>query len=261
MSILAADDVTALINRLGGTTVLTAADVSLITGDVVPRAEMMVREHLGYSVEQATYTEYLPDMDYRQPESTLEARFLSPGYGYTHGVSNPVSELFVNEYPLRSVTSVYENQIAWETDPVNGDFSSGFLLTAGSDYTVDFAEPGFSFSGSLKRFGAWSPIRKSVKVTYVAGYTADELDSTRWRAIKEAVMLTAHKFYLDVTMLQRTSKKTSGFGIVTSEKLDDYFVQFNVESIKNLLGFANTLPAQAVMLLRKHVWVHKLLSR
>jgi hypothetical protein len=263
MTILQQSDVTSVVNRLGGASVVSSADQDLINTDLWPGAEVAIKEYLGYDVEQASYTEYYPIQDGRYPEAALDARNWQDNYGagVQHLVAQPISEIFVKQYPLRSISHVYENQEAWTTDGVNGDWTSSpeFQLTIGLDYTVDWDEPGLCLSRSLKRIGFWPLIARSVRVDYVAGFTASELTSTRWRAFKEAVKLTLTSWYLGTTSFRRDGSSGS-FGMVASEGLKDWNVRYDMSTLQDM-SLTRSVPPKAKELLRNHVSVSRWFAR
>ncbi len=69
-----------------------------------------------------------------------------------------------------------------------GAFGNDTLLTSGSDYYLDVDEPGLSRSGQLVRIsGGWPTRPRTVRVSYFAGFTADELDGP-YSDIKGAIL-------------------------------------------------------------------------
>lgn len=252
MSFLTDSDIRKIVARVGGATAIGADDMAMIATDLAVQAQKTVKDFLGWGVEQATYTEFLPVVDNRLPESPLEAR----SFGSISGDGNQIlatdanSELFLSQKYVRSVTSVYENASAFITDPTNGDFSAGFLLTAGNDYTIDWSQVGLSESGILRRNGTWPVVARSVKVTYVAGLTAGELATDEYAAIREAAMMTTAFWYLDVRSY-RTSEGAEGFGPLTAESLGDWSVSYGAGGIMDKLGMVAALPPRAIGMLRR----------
>jgi hypothetical protein len=143
-----------------------------LLAQVQPMAENAVKEYVGYDIEQATYTEFLPSSDSYGDREPLVDRY----EGISGGRFAPVygrrrNRLRVSQLPLRSLTSVHENPPAWET--AGGDWPVTSLLLEGTGFRVDWREPGISWSGKLVRLAnGWPVESRSVKVTYVAGLTA-----------------------------------------------------------------------------------------
>ncbi len=256
MAFLTADDIQRIIARVGGAATIGSDDQVMIATDLAPRAQASVKTYLGWSIEQTSYTEFLPRIDQRLPEAPLESRQFG-----SLSIDGPIlattsnSELPLTEKYLRSVTGVYENRSAFETDAVNGDWTN-FQLTAGSDFTVDWDEPGLSFSSVLRRVGSWPVKARSVKVIYVAGLSANELATDRFTDIKEAAMLTIQLWYLDAVAFRRKQGQ-EGSGLVKSESLGDWSISYDQGGINTLLGISATLPPRAMSLLRKFKAVTK----
>ena len=107
---------------------------------------------------------------------------------------------------LRSITSIYEDLGAYGGQKA-GDFGSSALLTSGTHYFVNFdrdmSDPelngtqSLAIAGQVVRVGTcWSHIPRTIKVTYVAGLTASELDGA-WSDIKDVVVYeTSNQFGL-----------------------------------------------------------------
>lgn len=99
----------------------------------------------------------------------------------------PTRDLILRRRPVRSITSLYYRA---DADGVAANFTSDYLLTAGTDYGLFIDDPvnGWSQSGIVRRLGAvWGcgwyrapttlagrlePVRGSIKVTYAAGPTS-----------------------------------------------------------------------------------------
>ncbi len=259
--ILTATDMTNLIRRLGGSSILSADDQAMIADDLVPRAQAAVKRHIGYGIETGTYTEYLPSIDTRVSESPLDqGQWNTLGQGSMSLASEPISELFLREKPVRSITSVYENPNAFTTDPTNGDFSADFLLTPGESYQVDWDEPGSSFSGILRRAGFWPLVPRCVKIVYVAGLSVDDLATEKYQGIREAVMITAQLWYMDVRSF-RVKGGQGGSGMVKSESLGDWSASYDLGKIADDMGLSATLPQRAKSILREFLSMTKYFGR
>lgn len=218
----------------------------LVLMDVVrPLAEDAVKNYVGYSIEQATHTHFLPDSD----------DFIGEVTGYDV-LNNRVYEerdsglivVHPPERPIRSVTSVFEDPSA-EGGQGSGDFGASTELTQGVDFFIDWTVEGVSWSGRLQRIVTnWSSKRRTIKIVYVAGLTAAELAGTSAvrgpngggvSALRYAVFLTASIFYREAESLAN-----GGVGPIQSERLYDYSVTY-AKDIVSQLSFQYRLPYKA----------------
>lgn len=236
----------------------TPTSAQLVAMDVIrPLAEDAVKQYVGYSIEQATHTHYLPE------DSTYQGELV--GYDV---INNRVYEeyscgprfLYVPERPLRSITSIFEDPSA-EGGQASGDFGVSTELTAGLDFYIDYTVAGVSWSGRLERIVTnWSTKRRTVKVTYVAGLTAGELAGTTAirgpegggvSAIRYAAMMAASMYYNEAQSLN-----DGGQGPIKSERLYDYAVTYADDMVK-LMSMQYKLPPKAMLLLdpfRRYAW-------
>lgn len=138
------------------------------------RAESLVKKAFGCSIKQATYTHYLP---------TSRTRALG-------------KTLWLPEYPVRDVTDLREDLTA-RAGQRAGAFPASTALTQGEQFMVEYDDDTFSYDhdgnpnnadldvlpvgrwGKLHRtHREWPTFREfpgSLKITYVAGWSASEL--------------------------------------------------------------------------------------
>jgi hypothetical protein len=130
--------------------------------------------------------------------------------------------LQLTELPVRSITSLYEDSGAYGGQ-APGAFAAESLLVEGTDFYRDLDRSGLCKSGLLwKVAGGWSSEPRSIKVTYVAGYTADELAGKPGEVASAAdIKLAVLSGMLDQW---RSSGATAG---ITSESLADYSVSYS----------------------------------
>lgn len=167
---------------------LTSAQLTFLA-TIVPWVEAAIYQTIGYTLEQATYTEFLPSTGGERPPLEFG---IDIGWDRIGSVVMPRNRmdpssgmLQLSNLPARSITSVYENMAAWTAGTDDGDWPSTSLLDA-SAYRLDKDAPGISKNGRLIRtVGGWPSTPRVVKVTYVAGYTALEI-STNYGQIKLA---------------------------------------------------------------------------
>ncbi len=108
----------------------------------------------------------------------------------------------------------------------SGDFGDEALLTLGVDYYLDADQTGLSRSGQLIRIcGVWPARPRSIRVTYLAGFTAGELDG-EYSEIKLAVIDdVAQRFRLAKS---RQGSDGSGVGRIRSESIGgEYSVTYD----------------------------------
>jgi hypothetical protein len=196
-------------------TALTATQEAALSR-IHKRIERSVRRYLNCDILQpaSTYEEYLPAPNpYDQHWQEAPHMDFGPTLVLTH-------------YPVRDITSVYEESGAYAGFGTNA-WSSDALLSEGEDYFADYEFSGFSRSGWLIRVGnSWPARARSVKVTYTAGYTADELkgDVTDLRLdasdITQAIITaTGEAYNLSIEVKDRS-------GPLKSERLGDYSQTF-----------------------------------
>ncbi len=177
-------------------------------------SERLAKAYVGSSIVQATYTHYYPDIS--------GTRF---------------DTLRMKEFPVRSITAVYEDPQGY-FGQMPGSFAANRLLTAGEQYFMPLDKGGLSWFGHLKRRGftsAWGngsacwPVEPgSVKVVYVAGWTADELNGDVDDAaldandIKVAILQAVGAFWQNLQNQQLAIKP----GEEVSESLDGYSHSF-----------------------------------
>lgn len=218
---------------------------------LIPFAEDAVKQDVGYSILQATHTQFLPERDLTVDDTeqfdVVNDRVLIQREGQDDA-------LFLPERPVRSITSVNED-IGASGGQGASDFS-GANLTSGTDYYIDNTVSGVSWNGRLvKKFGTWSYRRRTVKVVYVAGFTAAELDAGTIRgpeggsilSFKMAAVLATSAWYLE----SNSFEPSSGYvGPVVSERLRDRSVTYSTAQLKQL-SMTMGLPQKSRELLKQ----------
>lgn len=244
-AICTTDEVFALL----GNSTPTAAETALLN-ILKPMAEDAVREAVGYSITQDTYTHFLPEFD----EDGLEVdRIDVVNDRVVFDYRGATNKLFAPERPIRSITSIYRDCAAYGGQG-SSDFPASSLLTAGTDYYVDYVSSGVSWSGMLVAIvGSWPTRSRTVKVTYVAGLTAGELAGTTAvrgpsgsgvGQLKYAALLAASLAFKEPESIQGSNS-----GPITAERLADYSVSYSAKDISNIFGFKQRLPSKVLDLL------------
>lgn len=103
-------------------------------------------------------------------ETYLDRHLVTASYTEYHTANCNQDELFLGEWPVTAVSSVYEDA-SWMTVAEASRYPSSTLLTSGTDYLAikPTREPS-PFGKLLKLTGYWSTTRRAIKVSYTAGY-------------------------------------------------------------------------------------------
>lgn len=181
MPIVPKDERTAWFRSRAGVTLTAAHDAFLDW--LAPTVEVCIWAVIGYDITQQTTTEFLPQSNGERPPLEFG---IDVGWDRIGGVVMPRSRmdpsqgvLTVSRLPVRSVTSVYENIVAWTTGATNGNWPASSLLPI-TAYRADMAEENLCKNGRIYRtVGSWPTVPRTVKITYVAGYTQAEIDTTQ----------------------------------------------------------------------------------
>lgn len=240
MSLCSNDDVFALL----GNDSPSAAQTALMN-ILRPLAEDAVKAEVGYSIEQATHTHFLPGFDEFGGEA-VSVDVLNGRVTFEYDEESSV--LYLPERPIRSITTLYEDRAAFGGQGAS-DFPASSALTGGTDYYVDWLTDSLSWSGKLtKRNGTWSPKARTIKVTYVAGLTAGEIAGTT-SCRGPVAGGVAQLRYAAISAAALKFKQPSGIqgtnvGPITAERLADYSVQYDGKSVAQLFGWKMDLPQE-----------------
>lgn len=226
-----------LLAYLGKTGSATDAEVALI--DFIQRhTERAVKKFVGYEVELASYVEiHPPPRPGQYPDDLAAGEKVLSAYG------SQVDFLHLRNLPVRSVVSVHETYTEG-----GGGWPDAALLDP-SDYYVDGPEEGVWMSGLLARAGgSWSPVPRSVRVAYTAGWSADEL---RDRAchFQEAVQMEVARRFRQAETLFDPQGGSAVVGPLTYEDFNGWRTDAEPQAIKTLLGqWVNLSPAVQMLL-------------
>lgn len=229
------------------------ADERLIA-TLQPMAESVLCAHLGFNPVQATYTHFLPTSDDFTTDDINGLDVVNDKVVFD--VDSATNRLYVPQRPIRSITSIYED-VASEGGQGSSDFS-GMALAAGTDYYIDYTTSGVGWSGCLVRItGTWPARRRTVKVTYVAGFTAAELlagtilgpdDMSSIALLQYAAILTVAAAYGEAKRYQ--PGVTGAVGPISSERLADYAVTYATDYMKHL-SMIDGLPQKVKEIVEK----------
>lgn len=244
------DEIKAYLQAMAGMTIPDSG-LTLLTL-LQPMIEAAVEERLGFSVAQASYTEFYPVGEtnrYTQDEPNIMSFEKTPS-GQVIGASRWSREqryIQLANIPVRSITSVYENYAAWNGGTADGDWPSNTLLPA-SAYRLDLESSGFCWTGQLiKNYGVWPGVQRSVKVTYTAGFSAGEI-AAKYSPIKMAVLTALQDAYIDIV----SKSATGGLGgIPASVGIEDFSVSFNTlaSQTNGMSGMVALSPKASAMLM------------
>lgn len=221
---------------------LTPTDAESALMDIVrPMAEDCVRTFVGYTITQQSHTHFLPVMDGVDGGiESLDVVNNRVAFEY----SEETDRLCLPERPVRSITSIYSDSAAYFGQGAS-DFGAATLLTAGTDYALEYTASGVSWSGMVRKIaGTWPARAGTVKVTYVAGFSASELSGvTSVRGPKGVGVGQLKLAAIIAAGIAFRQGQSANNGAITSERLADYSVTYG-KSAEQLFGFKWRLPAQ-----------------
>lgn len=131
---------------------------------------------------------------------------------------------------VRSVSDLRED-LAAVFGQGGSDFGSSTALTVGTDFYIELDAAGISKSGRLiRKLGNWSSRPGTIRITYVAGLTADELND-EYSFVKLALLED-----MQVKFNSMLSQRSSGGGPVKKEVYHgDYTIEYAVSSMSQSL--------------------------
>ena len=219
-----------VIAYLGKGTSLTDKERGLLTM-IKPTAETKVRQYCQYGITQQTYTHFLPEanpLDIRDGLTNLG--YGGPNLSFPNlKYLGPILQL--PEAPAISITSVNVDRGGYAGKGTNA-FASSTALTEGTEFILDELQASFSATAHLIRLGtSWPSVPRSVKVVYVAGWTAAHLqgDVTDWRLDASDIRMATIKTIIESfneAVNQQSGQGGSG-GAIKSEKIGDYSVTYD----------------------------------
>lgn len=256
MSITTQNDCAAYLSANGAR--LPQAILNLIDG-LRLQAENLVKEHVGYEIEQATYTEFHPVafLNTRQ-----DGDIFSQGFDFQGGTVVPRQtfpmqrrELSLLQLPVRSIQSIYDNPSAYNTPGGYWDASS---LLPPNTYYIDFDDSrNICMSGIVYRYvGSWGVEPRTIQVNYTAGFTANEL-ATRYTGFAMAVKVAVAQAIANA--YNRARAAMTGV-IPTNVSIKDFSAGFSPQAIGVMLGAGiscSALPTESMQYLANYVSMRK----
>lgn len=223
---------------------------------VCPAADQAVKLFCGVTLEQQSWTHYLPHQDY----------FYTQNGDFVDVVNNRVAlygfsdtrDLFLPETPVRSIGSIYADLSALAGQGPS-DFGPSTLLVQGTDFYLDRDSDDISMSGIVKRWiNVWPARQRSVKVTYTAGYTASEFTGdtpVSFRPsptmIRHAAIITAVQ-HINTALSFSPGQGIGGQGGIVSERLGDAQFSYS-DAAARLMSMQVEIPPMAQRMLQPFV--------
>jgi hypothetical protein len=233
-----------VIQELGLGSSITNADRALLESKK-NRVENLLRKVLRFNISQPTsnYIHFLPERAIATDEGVEFVETVGPNNRVIFGTTRTWGDVLqLPQTYVRSITEVREDPTAYGGQGSSA-FPSDSVLTEGDDYWLDVDESGLSKTGHVLRAAGigWSGIPRSIRVSYMAGLTAAELDG-EYSNIKEAVINeTITRFKIAKS---RSGANTSGVGPIKSESIGgQYSVSYDTSRISESSLSAETLDA------------------
>lgn len=244
----------------------TATEVAL-AASVIKVAEGSIIQVLGYDPTLKVRTEYYPQIDFALSNGMTVAE-VDGNFAYQRQISGAVSdELQLSGLPIRQSNAAGTDTIDLriDYDGRNGTRDSAFadetLKIEGTDFwpnydTVDSNGKKICSDGILRSQGRWPSEAGSVKITYLAGYSAIELDGTDTvidaSAIKEvAISESVRKFKQAYSRLK--GRAGHGSSPMTSERLGDYSYTLEQSTFKSMFGVSSDIMPESQLRLEKFI--------
>jgi hypothetical protein len=249
-------DISEVLLELGLSSSSTEEERAVVS-QAIARAEASVNHHLRYDPVQRMRTEYYPQqvLSYQPREGVWEA---DANQAYLRDLSEAsTSELQLKHIPIRSIASLHIDYDGRGGAQV-GSFAAETLKVEGTDYWpnydgVDSGGSKLCKDGILRSIGRWPQTPGTVKVVYMAGYTAAELRGqdlvVNAGQIVEAVVVEACRRVRRMFAMKKRTGAGFAPGIVTSESLGDYSYSIDASSASRLTSGSSDLSAEAVDLL------------
>jgi hypothetical protein len=253
--------------ELGLTLATATTQEQEVAQRAIRQAEGAIKRHLRYDPVQKVRTEYYPNMEpslgsraavWETNDTEAYVRYLSDA---------STDELQVLSLPIREKDAEGANTIDLRLDydgrsgTRSGSFAAETQRTEGTDFwpnydMIDSLGNRVCTDGIIRSEGRWPAVPGSVKITYLAGYTANELagedDVIDASPIKDAAMNeTVRRVHKRFSQM----KKRTGFGTgaLASESLGDYSYSADAGSLKDLTSSRHALTQESVALLQDFV--------
>jgi len=225
---------------------LTPSMRALVTR-VRVKAENLVKQYVGYNIEQAEHVELLPAkvLSLRSDGDSTAGGFdmiggtVVPRYTFP----NTRREMVLGQLPVRSIESIYDNPAAYNV--ADGQWPATSLLPTNAYFLDRDYENEPSWSGIVYRnVGTWSVSTRTIRVSYTAGLTAAELRDT-YTEFGHAVQVTAAKMLADIAA--RSNMARTGAGPMQSVSVEDFSASYAGQNAAMVGSFLGNGVGSAVM--------------
>lgn len=218
-----------------------------------PMVERAVEQCVGWSIEQATYTRYYP----KGERGGANVPYFPGPFGGQPQVGGQTHCIFLDHKFVRSASlQAWEKSGAYYGQAETFDDDSE--LTLGTHFVLDMdGSDAVSESGCLRRLGAcWPTDPGSVKATYKAGFTSQELKGSSgaaWDAsdLRYAALLTLQQAFNQLKTHQK-DEATGRRGLIIAESIEGYSYQLDPRIAATLQGMVVEVPPAARNLLNKY---------
>ena len=253
----------------------TFSDADRATMEAVLRqTDAKVRNVLRYDPERKVHTNRLYPVSDARSSNVVGGGVWDVNTAGTRAILQTRAgggELQLTHLPVRQITALSEDRAA-HAGKASGAF--GTALTEGTDFYTDWdvtnlgtdgaeANDGISYSGLVYRVGSHWPTRaRSVQVTYIGGFTADELrglsgeaDGTNIHGA--AVMIAAATFKRWKALGLAGGASALVAGVIESERMGEYSYKLRDSDGAGGAGDVSSMtievPTAAAIALSSHV--------
>jgi hypothetical protein len=215
-------------------------------------AEGRVKQHIGYDPVQKTITGHYPKTSVSAIPGTSAVWDVNASHSHARRtiVGAAVRDTIqLDAVPVRSISAVYSDDNAKWGDE-SGAWSGGTLWTTGDDYWAEWDAPGLCKSGIVHASGLFPVEPGTVKITYSAGYTREELEGEGGQVDASPILGAVVKTCVKAFNQFQAWKRRSGFGPkyggpLQSEKAQDYSYTLGA-GVMSQLSMMASLPGEAI---------------
>lgn len=235
----------------------------------VRRAEGAVKRYLRYDPAQRVRTEFYPREDADSNGSRAQIWEADSDEAYVRRLASASSDqLQLSHLPVRQKDTAGANAIDLRIDydgrfgTRSGSFAAPTQQTEGTDFwpvydLLDSSGYGVCSDGILRSEGRWPGTPGAVKVTYLAGYTAAELNGQDAKLdaspITGAVLTESARIIKRALVVYKKGRAGHVAGPLISERLGDYSYQLGGAAATTLFGGTWDLLPETVERLRDYV--------
>lgn len=231
-------------------------------------AEGAVKRHLRYDPSLAQRVEYYPNMDFNL-QGRATSWEVNDAEAFVRQLSeSAVDELQVNHIPIRQKDEAGDNEIDLRIDydgrsgTRSGSFGATTQKTEGIDFWPNYNVQDVNgymvcMDGVIRSEGRWPSVPGSVKITYMSGYTQDELRGNGGHIdaypIYETVIDEAVRRVKKIISRKTRAGVGLGGGPLASESLGDYSYSNDTAVLQKLVGTDQDLMYESVLKLQEFV--------